>query len=72
MGALPFLNACLNQSEYLESFEMHYDLHGIFTLTLSAIRVDRRRRQSFVEEEVIEVVDTLLAIHEDHDASRGH
>ena len=48
------------------------DLQSIFTLTLSSIRVNGSRRETHVEEIVINKVGSLLGLDEDESARRWH
>ncbi|KAI7223898.1 hypothetical protein KC333_g75 [Hortaea werneckii] len=48
------------------------DLHGVLTLTLVAIRVDRCRRHSTVVQKVIDEIDLRLRVAEHHGAAWLH
>ena len=48
------------------------DLQCIFTLTLSAVRMDRSCRHSHVIEEVVEIVNTSLGVTENYCPRRWH
>lgn len=49
---------------------MASDLQSIFTLALGAVRVDRGRRKTVVEEKVIDEVRSLLGLDE-YQCARG-
>lgn len=72
MGALPDLNARLRLINIQSHSALFRDLQSIFAFTLSTVRVDRGARKSFIKQEVVEEVGSLLVVDEDDRTGRGH
>ena len=72
MGDLPVRKARLEMVSKDERHERGDDLHGIFTLTLSAIGMNRGCRQAQVEEMIVDEVGSFLRFDEDKRTRRWH
>ena len=69
MGAAPVRKARLGRMSKVQK-QSEGDLQSIFSLTLSAIRVNRSGRKTHVEQVVVDKVSGLLGLDE-HKSSRG-
>lgn len=71
MGALPLRKARLQRVSQKSGLKDGY-LQSIFTLALSAVRVNRCGWEPVVEEEVINEVGSLLALDKDQSTTWRH
>lgn len=73
MGALPDLNARLSRYQRLLRMNVAKEpLHCIFSLSLSAVRMDRSTWQAFVEEKIVKKVGCFFIVDKDNRARRRH